>query len=91
MGMLYNQTKKDKTTNLKQNTPKGKICPSEETTAKQIGDQFGASERTVKDAGQFAVIVEKVQEEQPEEQHEEILKKARKIQHASTKSLTKLT
>lgn len=75
MGMLYNQTKQQ---GQRTDLTSCKNCTK--STAKQIGDQFGASERTVKDAGQFAVIVEKVQEEQPEEQHEEILKKARKIQ-----------
>lgn len=90
VGQLYNQRKKSKENNLKQNAPKDQIDPSEDTAAKDQNDtlprdntaevvaaETGVSPATVKRAGKLAAKVEEIQAVEPELRRTEVIAKAK--------------
>jgi hypothetical protein len=98
-GQLYNQRKKSKESNLKQNAPKDQNDPSDDTAAKDQNDtlkkdttaevvaaETGLSPATIKRAGKLAAKVEELQVAEPETPREDIIAKAEEIIAAKPKA-----
>jgi len=64
-GKLYEQGKRDREANLKQNLSMGKNCPSAETTAEKLGREHKVSERTIKNDAKYAAAVDTISENKP--------------------------
>ncbi len=85
MGLLYRETKKERTDTLIQNAPMANNLPTG-STAEAIGEQFGVSHQTVKNAEKFADAVDTIaRAELALEMEEAIARKAKENQaHGQT-------